>query len=191
MKIAEDVYKIKGDGNVYLILKPVPTIIDTSDQANSEYIKSEIEKIVPLNEIKIVLLTHLHYDHAGNVDIFPNAEFYADVREIEDYKNNSENFFFSDISKNTDEILKAKLKPLPKEIAKLEVIRVPGHTGGGVAFLDEKRKLLFSGDTIFARGIVGRTDLPNSIPEKMEDSVKKLIKKIKENKLLLCPGHDY
>ena len=190
MKIADDVYKIKGDGNIYLILKPVPILIDNGDYTNKEYTKSEIQKIISLEKIKIILLTHLHYDHVGNIELFPNAEIYANAEEIKNYKENSTNFSFNSIPKNVDDILKKKLKPLPTEIGGLEVINVPGHTKGSVAFLDRQRSLLFSGDTLFSNGI-GRTDLPNSVPEKMNESVKKLIDKIKDNKLLLCPGHDY
>ena len=190
MEIANDVYKIKSNGNVYLVLKPVPMVIDTSGQMNREHIKSEIEKIIPLEEIKIVLLTHLHYDHAGNVEIFPNAEIYADDDDIEDCRYDSRKFNFY-VSEKVDEILKKELKLLPAEVGGLKVIRVPGHTRGSVAFLDEKRKLLFSGDTIFSDGIIGRTDLPNSIPEKMDESVAKLIGMVKDDGLLLCPGHGY
>ena len=38
-----------------------------------------------------------------------------------------------------------------------EVISTPGHTPGGVCFLERKEKILFSGDTLFA-GAIGRTD---------------------------------
>lgn len=31
--------------------------------------------------VKTVIQTHLHYDHAGNSDLFPNAEFYLQKRE--------------------------------------------------------------------------------------------------------------
>ncbi|MFH1521881.1 MAG: MBL fold metallo-hydrolase [archaeon] len=190
MKIADNVYKIKSNGNVYVILKPVPIVVDTSDQANSEYIKSEIEKIIPLSEIKIVLLTHLHYDHVGNVELFPNAKIYADDDDIEDCRYDSREFNFY-VSEEVDEILKKELISLPVEIGGLKVIRVPGHTRGSVAFLDEERKLLFSGDTLFASGIIGRTDFLNSVPEKMNESIGRLIGMVEDGKLLLCPGHGY
>ena len=190
MEIVDGVYKIKGNGNVYVILGAKIVVVDTSDIADRTYIKKEIEKIVPLTKVDIVLLTHLHYDHAGNVELFPNAEIYADDEDIEDCRYDSRKFNFY-VSEEVDEILKKELISLPVEIGSLKVIKVPGHTRGSVAFLDEERKLLFSGDTLFANGIIGRTDLPNSVSEKMNESVAKLVKMIKEGELLLCPGHGY
>ncbi len=38
-----------------------------------------------------------------------------------------------------------------------EVLSTPGHTPGGVCYLDREAKLLLSGDTLFA-GAIGRTD---------------------------------
>ena len=189
-KITEDVYKIPGNCNIYLITNPEPTLIDTGDLVDSVYIKSEIEKIIPVAEIKNVLLTHLHYDHAGNVEMFPNAKFYAAKEEIENYIYSRCDFFFFNISYKTDDILRNELIELPEKICELDVIKCPGHTRGSVAFLDKKRKLLFSGDTIFDNGI-GRTDFNNSMPEKMQASVERLVKEVKNNKLTLLPGHDY
>lgn len=40
-----------------------------------------------------------------------------------------------------------------------EVISTPGHSKGGVCFLERNEKVLFSGDTLFA-GAIGRTDHP-------------------------------
>lgn len=40
---------------------------------------------------------------------------------------------------------------------KFEVISTPGHTPGGVCYLERAEKILISGDTLFA-GAIGRTD---------------------------------
>jgi len=35
------------------------------------------------DEIRTVIMTHLHWDHAGNNNLFPNATFYVQRRELE------------------------------------------------------------------------------------------------------------
>lgn len=92
--------------------------------------------------------------------------------------------------KEIEKILLEKLEIIPDEVSGLKLIKVPGHTRGSLSLLDESRKLLFSGDTLFKNGI-GRTDFPNSVPEKMNESLKKLLTLLKEKKLRLMPGHDY
>jgi glyoxylase-like metal-dependent hydrolase (beta-lactamase superfamily II) len=37
---------------------------------------------VKADDIKDVVVTHLHYDHAGNLDLFPNARFHLQDREM-------------------------------------------------------------------------------------------------------------
>jgi len=46
----------------------------------------------------------------------------------------------------------------------LEVLETPGHTEGSISL--KTGDTLFSGDTLF-KGTVGRTDFPDSNPEKM------------------------
>jgi len=38
---------------------------------------------VAAEEVSDIVLTHLHYDHAGNLSLFPNARFHLQVREME------------------------------------------------------------------------------------------------------------
>jgi|TARA_B100001971_G_scaffold105743_1_gene97312 glyoxylase-like metal-dependent hydrolase (beta-lactamase superfamily II) len=188
-EIAKDTYKIRGYANVYLITKPVPTIIDTGKKEKVEQIKKEIKKIIPLEEIKVVLLTHFHYDHCENLDIFPNAKFYAAKEEIEDFKHKEKYFHRHKFPKKTNNILKNKINPLPRKISGLDVVPVPGHTRGCIVFMDKKRKLIYTGDHLFCIKI-GRFDLPNSVPEKMKQSLVKTINLIDKYDLELCPGHD-
>jgi hydroxyacylglutathione hydrolase len=189
IKITEDVYKIKGEGNIYIILDHEPLLIDTSDNLDSKYILEEIKKVINPEKIKKILLTHLHYDHCGNIDLFQNAKVYASEEELENFKETPNDFFIQGISQEARKMLE-KAKPLQEEMNNLEIIKVPGHTKGSVAFLDKKRKLLFSGDTLFENGI-GRTDFKNSIPEEMAGSLDNLEELMKEYGLKLCPGHDY
>jgi glyoxylase-like metal-dependent hydrolase (beta-lactamase superfamily II) len=38
---------------------------------------------VELNQIRDVIVTHMHFDHAGNLDLFPNARFHMQDAEME------------------------------------------------------------------------------------------------------------
>lgn len=37
---------------------------------------------IPSKDVKDVILTHIHYDHSGNLDRFPNARFFLQDREM-------------------------------------------------------------------------------------------------------------
>jgi len=132
----------------------------------------------------------MHYDHSGNITIFPNAQIYVSAEEIADFKKNPSSSFFSVIPNNLARTIKRIKRLPPNKIDNLEIVKVPGHTRGSIALIDRKRKLLFSGDTIFENGI-GRTDLPNAVPEKMYESVQTLTNLMHNEGLKLCAGHDY
>jgi glyoxylase-like metal-dependent hydrolase (beta-lactamase superfamily II) len=52
----------------------------------------------------------------------------------------------------------------------LEVVATPGHTPGSVVFVVKDKGTIFSGDTLFRRG-VGRTDLPRGSVKELRRSI--------------------
>lgn len=38
---------------------------------------------ISVEQVADVIITHLHYDHAGNIDLFPNARFHLQERELQ------------------------------------------------------------------------------------------------------------
>ena len=70
----------------------------------------------------------------------------------------------------------------------MRILETPGHTPGGVCFYSQKDNLLFCGDTIFADGAVGRTDLAEGDEELLLKSIKDKIFKLPDDTVLL-PGH--
>ena len=179
-KLAEGIFKINVDSNVYLV---DDIVVDTGPPNYREEVKQRISEIMPLDKIKKVIFTHLHYDHVGNFDLFSNAEFYASPEEIEYFKKHKIKALLHPIFAVKFNV---ELKPLTT-LEGFDIIKTPGHTSGGICLLHKKTKILFSGDTLFQNGY-GRVDFPNSNPEDMEKSLKKL-QEIKYK--ILAPGHDY
>ena len=123
----------------------------------------------------ICILTHGHFDHSSGVKpdwkdvLLHPAEFRFAGPHIK-------------IPKNAE---KNPMAPLTFGSHTLEFFHTPGHTDGSICILDKKTGLLFSGDTKFADGIYGRTDIGGS-DEEMAASLA-LIDNIPYK--LLCPGH--
>ena len=185
-KITDNVFKIKSNCNVYFLDFKKKIIIDTSAKTNRQEIIDSLSQIISPDKIDVVILTHLHYDHVGNVDLFKNAKFYASKEAIEEFS--KDNYGAVLDKKTLAEFQNIKLNELPSTFEGLEVINTPGHTKGSICLWYKRRNILFSGDTLFDKRMLGRTDLPTSEPEKMMPSLIKLSKYEYDK---LCPGHDY
>jgi hydroxyacylglutathione hydrolase len=89
-----------------------------------------------------------------------------------------------------------RLPPLDTEVkdnstisilaAKAQVIHIPGHTNGHIAYYFQQEGIIFCGDTLFALGC-GR--LFEGTPQQLYQSLHKLIA-LDENSLFFC-GHEY
>ncbi|MBW2967461.1 MBL fold metallo-hydrolase [Candidatus Woesearchaeota archaeon] len=186
-KLAGNLWKFTGSDsvNIYYLHLERHIIIDAGNRMDRSAFEAALRKVIALEKIELVLFTHLHYDHRGNVGLFPNAEFYASEKEIADFKSGSLSIFASD---DDTSWLGKKLRPLPADICSMDVIPSPGHTAGGVMFWHKDKGILFTGDTYFREGVYGRTDLPTSSAEDMGKSIKKVSAFPYR---ILCPGHDY
>ena len=157
-KLRDNVFQIsfKEFGScVYLVKQDKDNIlIDTSSKINEKELITELTKLkVNVRDVHYILLTHRHWDHIENLDLFPNAKVFDE--------------------KNIDKLL----------LINFRVYKTPGHTKDSICFL--YKDILFSGDTLFFNGI-GRTDFPESEPNKMKESLN-LLKKL--NYEILAPGH--
>ena len=138
--------------------------------------------------IKYVLLTHAHFDHAGNVKKLQKDGIKILVSKIDAPKllndlnlgkNFGRNFEYCEADQTFEDG-----EELILEGIKINVIATPGHTDGSVTFLVDD--MLFTGDTLFFES-VGRTDFPTGNREELILSVKKLYSLSGEYKVY--PGH--
>ena len=108
-------------------------------------------------ELSAILLTHLHYDHTWGVPgLLERGRVPVFGPFLNDHDRGSHPPFpkpgtvpldcVTDVVGEGDKVV---LEALGME---LEVIAVPGHTRGHIAFLQSQRHWLFSGDTLFAGG---------------------------------------
>lgn len=193
MKIADDIYLLDGagyDSNVYCIAGEV--LVDTG---TGIFFRETLEQMqrygLRPGKIKLIILTHAHFDHFGGA-----AEFKKKTRaclaihpdDISLLKNKTASLaemFDADYKiPKIDKVLEHG------EIIKvgrysLRVIHTPGHSPGSICLYDDKNKILVSGDTIFIDGF-GRTDLEGGDEKAMQKSLQNL--KALDIRTLL-PGH--
>ncbi len=135
-----------------------------------------------------LLLTHGHPDHAGvGVDTFVinHCPVYMNYKDMPLLP-----LYCSKTQKDTDVIMELNAgDSFDLGGIVLEAFAIPGHTPGSIAFIEQKHKILFSGDSLGSGGIW--MWLPECLPlsdylHTLEET-KKLFAAIPE--LILYPGH--
>ena len=140
-----------------------------------------------------ILLTHGHFDHVlGTAELsatYGGLPIYMHPSDKVTLENNSyfcrffgapmpAAFETTDVTEGTE----IKVGSLT-----FEVIETPGHTPGGVCYLERENKYILSGDTLFA-GAIGRTDHPGGDYDAIIKSIlEKLV--VLDGEIEVVPGH--
>jgi len=179
--------------NVYLILHPesgTAVCIDAPAGCFA-WVKQHLDDhACKLTEL---LLTHTHWDHTA--DAAPlvkatGAEVYVHAADL---------YRLTDPMNHTIWPLPFEIEPVAADHflndgdvlqlkgATFEVLHTPGHTEGGVCFVDHVRHKVYAGDTLFA-GSIGRTDLPGGDAELLLKSIADRLFTLPGDYVVL-PGH--
>lgn len=141
-----------------------------------------------------ILLTHGHFDHAADAEramreLECPASIHADDLALYLDMPNHAPLFGLQVSPRTltltrllDQQIIDCLPQYP-----IEVMHVPGHSAGSVAFHIPDAHWLSAGDTLFRDG-VGRTDLPGGSMHRLIASIQHRLYSLPE-KSLVIPGH--
>ena len=154
----------RGGGSNVFVLKGQRknTLIDVGLENDREHIVSGLAEIgLSYSDIHLVLLTHEHMDHVGGVpDLEKSVVVAAHGRVADKVRLNDQ---FSTMSGafgggmrqfHVDIHLEDNMIVDIGDI-RLRVIHTPGHSSGSVCFYESSRGLLFTGDTVFAGGVLG------------------------------------
>lgn len=138
--------------------------------------------------IKAELLTHAHFDHAGNAGAFQRSGVKIYISEIEKSKLSTNQNMNGNFGKNFDYI-NPDFTFFDGDVLdicgiKIKVFLTPGHTDGSATFM--VGDMLFTGDTLFFESI-GRTDFPTGSYADIERSIKRLY--ALDGDFTVYPGH--
>lgn len=176
--LKEDCYILKLEDKVFVIDPGIDTelILNTLSE----------KKLTP----DYVLLTHGHFDHIYSANRLKQMGAKVYITEVDGPKlfSNELNMGFLYGYDCPVTVPNGFLKEGENKIGDetFEVIFTPGHTSGSCCII--YKDAIFTGDTYFAEGIYGRTDLLDGNQKLIEGSIQKLKPYLKDKTIF--PGHE-
>lgn len=171
-----------------IILGPVSanTYIVTDEQSGETAIvdagdfNEDLKNLIGNKKVKYILLTHGHFDHIlGVYDLkqYTNANIAIhelDADCLSDEQKSLCAWERPGIQKPVSaDILLHDGDTLTLGQTQIKVMHTPGHTRGGVCYIIEKDRIIFSGDTLFCL-TAGRTDFDGGSAQELMASLIKL-----------------
>lgn len=165
------------------------------------YIDAEKGQIVAFIEDKglkpvCAMLTHGHFDHIYGLTDFVeryDVPVYMDMKERYSFEHTNpyvcRNYGLPEAPVPHASAFRNAVQGDVIEVGDLrfEVIETPGHSVGGLCFLEREGKVLFSGDTLFA-GSIGRTDHPGGNYDQLIENIQSKLMQL-DGDITVIPGH--
>jgi len=201
----------------YVILDDDVTIIETSASPSHDYLVSGLEELgVSLDQVKNMIVTHIHLDHSGGAGLLmekcPNATLYVHPKGAKHLIDPSKliasarqvygemfDKLFDPIIPIDEKRIKVVNDGESLQIGSdrfLQFLHTPGHAEHHISIFDTKSEFVYTGDTI---GVLYPQLIPNGLlfvlpstsPNQFSyDSMIQSSKKILElNPTKICYGH--
>lgn len=118
---------------------------------------------------ELIILTHCHFDHTVAASAIADrtgakiAIHEQDAQLLDDDYATVSVLFGEHAPQITPDMLLFGGETFESKDSVLKVIHTPGHTPGSICLYESKTESLFSGDTVFPDGGIGRYDLGGDI----------------------------
>ena len=182
------------DCNQFLVKDPASNSYDMVDAGHGmdfQNVLREIAAVTDPHHIKSVAVTHEHLDHVNGLPHYKSlgARIVASPRCAEKLlagrDPTSERFGARIVQLTVDDVV-SDGDTVTFGGAPFSAMETPGHAPGATCYWHEPSETLFSGDTLFADGGIGRFDFPDGDLRVMDASIKRLGKLPVR---VLHPGH--
>lgn len=168
-------------------------LVDTGPASRRHLLEQALRsRGLDLSDIDTVVLTHLHWDHCQNTDLFRSARILLHPREL-DYARNPNRGDTSAAWYIADMLGKMRVEPVSEgdSIAEgVSIIDTPGHTKGHIAVAVgvDGETVLVAGDALPDGGTV-RRGMPYNIFWDVKDATES-VEKMLDASHVFYPGHD-
>jgi hydroxyacylglutathione hydrolase len=157
--------------------------------------REELTSFIEINNLKVVALinTHCHIDHVlGNAFV---KEYYqvklgihkTDEATLRSVKSYASNYGFANYQECLPDYYLDEGDQVKFGNSVLDIVFVPGHSPGHIAFYNKKNNICIGGDVLFS-GSIGRTDLPGGDFDTLIRSIHNKIFSLGD-KMIVYPGH--
>jgi glyoxylase-like metal-dependent hydrolase (beta-lactamase superfamily II) len=177
-----EVTQIKGlVANAYLLTGDHVALVDTGGMGYRKIEKAMRGRGLEVRNVEYILITHHHFDHVKNaakIKKLSGAKLVAgaaDAPVIEGSESNPPPSHINRLGRFMDRLPKSLLESYQSyervevdskvtggeviEELGLEVVAVPGHTPGGICYLDREGRRAFTGDMV--ANYAGRPGMPS------------------------------
>ncbi len=196
IELQPDIFRIKGHGtssHSYIIKGDYANLlIDSGVDINFPVLQKSLLKIgLKIKDIDIVVNTHEHFDHIGANRYFQDHALIAAHRFAATKITLDDRYVTLYKSADLNEIpLKVHLWLESKSRFdlgnySLNIIHTPGHTSGSICIYEPVRKILFTGDTVFAGGTLSYIAESGSVGDYINSILSLGTRQILE----IYPGH--
>ena len=152
--------------------------------------RNVIKDLLKKEKIDKLFISHLHFDHCSNLDLFRNSKIYINEKELRNlYENNDDSDLYKPLLKIINEYDVNTFNDEINISNNIKIVLTYGHTVGhsSLEFKQGKRRILVAGDAI--KSLNDYLNINKYGNAQNPDKYIKTKENIKNNYDVIIPGH--